>query len=93
MDDCYGKQIDFYNQMPNSVQVLDDLVKRLEESERKTKELIDFSFRLSTNFTVRGEITWTESSRSTDPRLAWWYGSSELLSSKNEKVEFNVVFE
>ena len=93
MDDCYGKQIDFYNQMPNSVQVLDDLVKRLEESERKTKELIDFSFRLSTNFTVRGEITWTESSRSTDPRLAWWYGSSKLLSSKNEKVEFNVVFE
>ena len=40
MDDCYGKQIDFYNQMPNSVYVIEDLMRRLEESEKKGKELM-----------------------------------------------------
>ena len=33
MDECYGKQIDYYNQLPNSVKVIEDLLKRIETIE------------------------------------------------------------
>jgi hypothetical protein len=37
MDECFGKQIDFYNQLPTSVETMENILKRLDESESKSK--------------------------------------------------------
>ena len=54
MDECFGKQIDFYNQLPTSVETMENMLKRLDESESKSKNhkleffrsLRDCSYRL-----------------------------------------------
>ena len=93
MDDCYGKQIDFYNQMPNSVYVVEDLMRRLEESEKKTKELIDFSFRNMSEFNVRGEITWRELPiQNVSSDHTTWLSPGPSVG-KDDMVEVNVIFE
>jgi hypothetical protein len=38
MDECYGKQIDYYNQFPNSSRVIEDLIERLEKAESKNEK-------------------------------------------------------
>ena len=39
MDECYGKQIDYYNQLPSSTKTIEDLLKRLERSESINEKL------------------------------------------------------
>lgn len=93
MDDCYGKQIDFYNQMPNSVYVIEDLMRRLEESEKKGKELIDFSFRTMSEFTVRGEITWSKLEiQDVSSAHTTWLSPGPSVG-EGDPVEVNVIFE
>ena len=38
MDECYGKQIDYYNQFPNSSNVIENMVERLENAESKNEK-------------------------------------------------------
>ena len=52
MDECYGKQIDYYNQQPNSSKVLDDLLKRLEKAENINEKLKNQLFNELHNFTI-----------------------------------------
>ena len=33
IDGCYGKQIDYYNQLPNSSKAIEDILERLEKAE------------------------------------------------------------
>ena len=51
-DECYGKQIDYYNQLPNSSRMIENLIERLEKAESLSSKykkylfskLIDCSF-------------------------------------------------
>lgn len=44
MDECYGKQIDYYNQFPNSSKVIENMVERLEKAESKNEKYKKYLF-------------------------------------------------
>ena len=44
MDECYGKQIDYYNQLPNSSRAIEDILKRLEKAESQNEKLKNHLF-------------------------------------------------
>ena len=50
MDECYGKQIDYYNQLPNSSKIIEDILKRLEEVESKNEKYKKYLFSQLKNF-------------------------------------------
>ena len=50
MDECYGKQIDYYNQFPNSSKVIENMVERLEKAESKNEKYEKYLFSQLENF-------------------------------------------
>ena len=44
MDECYGKQIDYYNQLPNSSRAIEDILKRLEKAESQNEKFKNHLF-------------------------------------------------
>tara|TARA_Y100000389_G_scaffold6363_2_gene6131 strand:- start:30 stop:728 length:699 start_codon:yes stop_codon:yes gene_type:complete len=38
IDDCYGKQIDYYNQLPNSSKAIEEILERLEKAESQNEK-------------------------------------------------------
>ena len=53
MDECYGKQIDYYNQQPSSIKVIEDLLKRLEKAENLNEKLKDQLFNELEDFSIK----------------------------------------
>ena len=54
MDECYGKQIDYYNQFPNSSKVIEKMVERLEKAESKNEKYEKYLFSQLENFEREG---------------------------------------
>ena len=52
MDECYGKQIDYYNQFPNSSRVIEDLIERLEKAESNNEKYKKYLFNELKDFEI-----------------------------------------
>ena len=53
MDECYGKQIDYYNQLPSSTKVVEDLLKRLEKAENLNEKFKNQLFNELHDFSIK----------------------------------------
>jgi len=88
MDECYGKQIDYYNQLPNSSQVIENLLERLEKAESNNEKYKNYLFSLLEDFELSnccGEWHFDEGG-------GWWEEVKlSLKFDKNQQIIIDVL--
>lgn len=85
MDECYGKQIDYYNQFPNSSKVIENMVERLEKAESKNEKYKKYLFSQLENI----ELSNCSGSWQFDSGDGWW--KDVKLSLKFDKSEQIII--
>ena len=54
MDECYGKQIDYYNQLPNSSKMIENILERLEKVESRNEKYKRYLINQLEDFELEG---------------------------------------
>lgn len=90
MDECYGKQIDYYNQFPNSSRVIEDLIERLEKAESNNEKYKKYLFNELKDF----EISNCSGEWHTDNDSGGWWEDAKLsvkIDKNNEKIIIDIL--